>query len=69
MDIDYQHFKVICQNCGKTGVIDFAKPQKENEFMRRFGRDRNGNKFEYYMCKNCFSEEFSEYLEWPRSLW
>ena len=56
-EIDVHHFKVICQTCGKTGEVDFDKPQREMGWMLRFGHEPGCEDFEYNQCIDCFDKE------------
>ena len=46
---DTHKFKVICQRCGKTGIIDMDKTSDENGFVLEIGIDG----VEYYLCLRC----------------
>ncbi len=54
MEADIRNFKVICQFCGKTDIIDFAKLSKESCWVvgwYEIGWEKSGWKgFEYYLC-------------------
>ncbi|MBT9131514.1 MAG: hypothetical protein DDT41_01820 [candidate division WS2 bacterium] len=64
MGVDIHNFKVICQFCGKTGLIDFSRPSKETGWVIGWwvepGWEEPGWKdFEYYLCIHC-ADEYDE---------
>ena len=59
-EIDTQHFKVICQTCGKTGETDFNKPQRETGWALRFGYQEMPLEYEYHQCMDCADKENEE---------
>ena len=58
---DYKNFKVICQVCGKTGIVDTTKYVDEAVlFFRRFDCDRMGKEFgepqiDFWICRECLT--------------
>ena len=55
--VDYHRFRVVCQKCGKTGIVDTYKPVGERGFFRRMD-ERRGKKWQepvldYYLCAEC----------------
>lgn len=57
---DPRKWKVICQRCGKTGVIDNFKTAEENGFINLFYgyEDETGfvQEVEYWLCSDCYRE-------------
>jgi len=60
-DLNYRKFKVVCQICGKTGVIDTTKfIDKTTEFFRRMDCGRRGSVFgepqiDFWVCRECLT--------------
>ena len=60
--VDYRNFKVICQKCGKTGIINADEYVNEGtEFFRRMDYDRKGSIFrepvvDFWVCRGCMEE-------------
>jgi len=55
-EIDLLNFKVICQKCGKTGMVDLTKYIDEEFIKREGGVERYVPTFIYYICKKCFNK-------------
>ncbi len=57
MEPDIHNFRVVCQSCGMTGLIDFSKPTEESSWVIGCCEPRWENfrweYFEYYTCMNC----------------
>jgi len=57
-------WRVICQKCGKVGIIDNFKTAEENGFINQFFSyvDEMGyiQEVEYWLCMDCYREQIKE---------
>jgi len=62
-EVNYKNFRVICQNCRKTGTVDTTKYQNDkSKFFYRVGCEGRGREFndpqiDYWLCANCLGVE------------
>jgi len=62
-EVDYKNLKIVCQKCGKTGIIDTTEYQSDkSKFFRRCDYGRRGREFgepqiDYWLCADCLGVE------------
>lgn len=56
-ELDPEHFKVICQKCGKVGEIDIHKFYPS--FILRVGQMPTSDVeiWEYHLCRSCYDQD------------
>ncbi|MFO7966404.1 MAG: hypothetical protein R6U44_02265 [Archaeoglobaceae archaeon] len=63
---DLDQFKVVCQNCGKTGEVEIEKV-RSRDFSDGFYYFSENKKelgeVEWFLCSACYKEIFMEHDE------
>jgi len=60
-EVDYKNFKVICQKCGKTNIINADEfVSEKTAFFRRYDCGRRGSIFnepiiDFWLCRDCLT--------------